>query len=122
MGTMKPCGKARRPISARQGPGCVLTENQAAVLAWIDRYVGEHCYPPAIRDVDREFGFSINGAVSYLVALQRKGFLRRGGEARARAIVITRRLDGDRFLIAGVWHQVRFIPADRLEQEWQNAG
>lgn len=70
-----------------------LTPKQRQIFAFIRRYTEEIGYPPAIRDIGREFDIkSPNGVMCHLRALQKKGFIHRdekneeehrGGRARA---------------------------------------
>lgn len=68
-----------------------LTSKQQQIFAFIRRYIQDNGYPPAIRDIGREFDIkSPNGVMCHLRALQKKGFIHRdektetqGGKARA---------------------------------------
>ncbi len=54
-----------------------LTPRQAQVLEFINDYLGEHGYPPTVREVAANFGFrSPRAAHDHMKALQKKGFLR----------------------------------------------
>ena len=71
----------------------VLTPKQQQIFAFIRRYIQENGYPPAIRDIGKEFDInSPNGVMCHLRALQKKGFIhrdekneeeQRGGRARS---------------------------------------
>ncbi len=70
-----------------------LTQKQQQIFEFIRRYIQENGYPPAIRDIGKEFDIkSPNGVMCHLRALQKKGFIhrdekneeeQRGGRARA---------------------------------------
>lgn len=58
-----------------------LTDQQARVLAWIEANAA--MYSPTVREIAAAFGFrSPNGVECHLVALERKGYLKRHGTAR----------------------------------------
>lgn len=58
-----------------------LTEQQARVLAWIEANAA--MYSPTVREIAAAFGFkSPNGVSCHLVALERKGYLKRHGTVR----------------------------------------
>jgi len=125
-------GVKPRRVKSRQSPtvaGGVLTEIQAGVLAFIDGFRCRRQMPPTVREVMEEFGFtSTNGAYCHLLALARKGFLRRDGvpgrNRGLRTLVVAGRRDGFRVLVNGEWRGVlvempggevrRFIPAEVL--------
>lgn len=55
-----------------------LTDRQAAILETIRRSIRERGFPPTIREIARATGIkSTNGVNDHLVALERKGFVRR---------------------------------------------
>lgn len=68
-----------------------LTSKQQKILAFIQGYIQQNGYPPAIRDIGDHFGIvSPNGVMCHLKALQKKGYIQRdeknehrGGRARA---------------------------------------
>lgn len=62
-----------------------LTARQREVLAFISSYLGEHAYPPTIREIAEHFGISVKGAYDHVKALEKKGMLRLG-ENRSRAL------------------------------------
>lgn len=67
-----------------------LSPRQAAVLAYIERYIAEHGYSPSFKDIGGALGIrSTNGVNDHLRALQRKGYLRRG-EQKSRAFAPSR--------------------------------
>lgn len=54
-----------------------LTKRQMQVLEFIDGFVGDHGYPPTVREVAARFGFrSPRAAHDHMKALQRKGYLK----------------------------------------------
>ncbi len=71
-----------------------LTAKQQLILAFIQRYIQENGYPPAIRDIGDHFGIvSPNGVMCHLKALKSKGYIHRDEKnehrsGRARAITI----------------------------------
>ncbi|HUV05112.1 MAG TPA: transcriptional repressor LexA [Armatimonadota bacterium] len=66
-----------------------LTEKQRSVLNFVIRYIAQHGYPPAIREIGANFGIrSLRGVTVHLDALQRKGFIRR--ESTSRSIQVLR--------------------------------
>jgi repressor LexA len=68
-----------------------LTANQRRIFEYIQGYIAENGYPPAIRDIGKAFDIaSPNGVMCHLRALQKKGYIHRdeknderGGRARA---------------------------------------
>ena len=61
-----------------------LTGRQEAILAFITRYVEQHGYPPAIREIGPAFGIkSLRGVTIHLDALERKGYIRRESTSRS---------------------------------------
>jgi len=55
-----------------------LTKNQKSVLRFILKNIRDVGYPPSIRDIGDEFDMkSHTGAVRYLEALEKKGYIRR---------------------------------------------
>lgn len=74
-----------------------LTYKQRKMLGFLCWYIGENGWAPTLQEICREFGFlSTNAASSYLVALERKGYIKTGvGKARAIAIVRLPAVDGD---------------------------
>lgn len=64
----------------------VLTKRQGEVLAFIERYSGEHGYPPTVRDIGRALGLSSPSTVhTHLAKLEQVGALRRD-PAKPRAL------------------------------------
>jgi hypothetical protein len=65
-----------------------LTPRQEEVLAMIRRSIAERGFPPTLREIGAELGFtSTNAAHDHLCALERKGRIRRDG-LKSRAIVL----------------------------------
>ena len=64
-----------------------LTDRQRQVLSFISAYIGEHKYPPAVRDLAGHFAISTKGAYDHLKALERKGYIR-CADHRSRAIEV----------------------------------
>jgi repressor LexA len=61
-----------------------ITKRQKTVLEKIKDFMMENSYPPTIRDIAREFGFSSPKAVTdHLKSLERKGFIERNSLARS---------------------------------------
>ena len=61
-----------------------LTKRQESILAFIIRYVGQHGYPPSIREIGPAFGIkSLRGVTIHLDALERKGYIRRESTSRS---------------------------------------
>jgi repressor LexA len=55
-----------------------LTKRQQLVLEYIQESIQEHGYPPTLREIGAHFGIrSTNGVNDHLLALERKGYLRR---------------------------------------------
>jgi repressor LexA len=55
-----------------------LTKRQQLVLGFIQESIGERGYPPTLREIGAHFGIrSTNGVNDHLLALERKGYLRR---------------------------------------------
>ena len=66
----------------------VLTERQAAILAFIKDFAQDHGYPPTIPEIQKEFGIkSPNGVNNHIKALTKKGYIKRDS-SRARALEI----------------------------------
>lgn len=64
-----------------------LTGKQRVVLDYLIRYLGEHGYPPSIREIGKALGInSLRGVTVHLDALSRKGFI--GRESTSRSIRI----------------------------------
>ena len=64
-----------------------LTDRQAAVLAYVKKYVAKYGYAPSLRAVAERFDMQHTGVVGHLKALQTKGYIRRD-KGVARSIVV----------------------------------
>ena len=63
-----------------------VTKRQAEILGFLRE--GMRPASPTIRDICKHFGFrSPNGALCHIVALERKGLIRRSGQARGYEVV-----------------------------------
>ena len=83
----------------------MLTENQAAVLAFIDRCIHENQRPPSLREIAEEFGWSgTNAVASHLVYIRKKGFLKME-PFQSKTMQILKHRDGNRVLIKGRWFE-----------------
>lgn len=65
-----------------------LTSRQRDVLAFVRGYLDAHGYPPATREIARQLDITDTAAHGHLVAIERKGFLRRA-PGIARGITLT---------------------------------
>ncbi|MBI3324762.1 MAG: transcriptional repressor LexA [Candidatus Omnitrophica bacterium] len=66
-----------------------LTERQRRVLRTIEEWIGEHGYPPTIRELGQRLGIrSLRGVTTHLDAIVRKGFLIRKRAARGLRVLI----------------------------------
>jgi len=54
-----------------------LTIRQQKILDFIVTYIKDVGYPPTIRDIARDFKMSSKGAYDHLVAIEKKGYVRR---------------------------------------------
>lgn len=78
----------------------ILTDRQKEVLDFIQKSVEKQGYPPSLREIGRHFGMAgTRGAEKHLLALTKKGYLRKG--AGARALEITGRPHGRAIPIVG---------------------
>lgn len=65
-----------------------LTTNQRNVLEYVQRFLQENGYPPTLREIGLGASIkSLRGVAIHLDALQRKGFIERGSQARSIRIV-----------------------------------
>jgi repressor LexA len=62
-----------------------LTNRQRKVLDFITNYLRDTGYPPTIREIAGEFRISSKGAYDHLLAIEKKGYIRRDS-AKPRAI------------------------------------
>lgn len=59
------------------------TDRQLEILSFISSYWTSMCRTPALRDIARHFGFSVKAAYDHVHALEKKGYIRKTGYARA---------------------------------------
>ena len=64
-----------------------LTKRQQQVLDFIINYLKNTGYPPTVREVGKEFKISSKGAYDHLVAIEKKGYIKRN-PTKPRAIEI----------------------------------
>ncbi len=64
-----------------------LTGKQQEVLDFIKDFIGDNKYPPTIREVADRFSISVKGSYDHIKALEKKKYLRCGGN-RSRAIEV----------------------------------
>lgn len=70
--------------------GADLTDKQRQVLGFIERQTREVGYAPTIREIGRQFGIrSTNGVNDHLLALEKKGYLKREGQ-KSRTLRVVR--------------------------------
>ena len=62
-----------------------LTNRQQRVLDFIINYLKDMGYPPTVREIANEFKISSKGAYDHLIAIEKKGYIRRD-PAKPRAI------------------------------------
>ncbi len=53
----------------------VITKRQQEVLAFIKRFIGEHKFPPTMREISENFGISVKGAYDHVKAIEKKGYI-----------------------------------------------
>lgn len=68
----------------------LMTQRQRQILDYIKEYVGDHSFPPTIREISERFEISVKGAYDHVKALERKSAIRCNTN-RSRAIEV---LDG----------------------------
>lgn len=63
-----------------------LSQRQRDTLAFIERFIATHGYPPSLREMAEALGIrSTNGVADHVRALEKKGYLERT-ESRSRAL------------------------------------
>jgi len=73
-----------------------LTARQRQILDFILEQIDQHGFPPTIREIGGQFGIcSPNGVRDHLLALQRKGYLKRVAE-KSRSLEVAAELRRDR--------------------------
>jgi SOS-response transcriptional repressor LexA len=106
-----------------------LTERQQEILDFIRAYVAEHGYPPIVREFAEPFGFSFQGAVRHINALERKGYLSRtrnkqGVQARTLSLARSERPVSSEgltyFLLPYSPSALRGVYAEPVEIGWRN--
>ncbi|HDQ72493.1 MAG TPA: transcriptional repressor LexA [Chloroflexi bacterium] len=76
-----------------------LSERQQNILAFLNRYIGQHGYPPSIREIGDAAGISSTSVVSYnLDRLEEKGYIDREPDV-SRGLRLTS--DADAYVDAG---------------------
>lgn len=53
-----------------------LTERQKKVIEFLKSFMGDHGYPPTMREIGNHFGFTWPAARGHLTALEKKGVIR----------------------------------------------
>jgi len=72
-----------------------LTTRQREVFDFIRSFIRIKRYPPTIREIAVNFGFSVKGSYDHVKALQKKGFIRCAGN-RSRAIEVVADSEAER--------------------------
>jgi len=72
-----------------------LTTRQREVFDFIRSFIHSKRYPPTIREIAVNFGFSVKGSYDHVKALQKKGFIRCAGN-RSRAIEVVADSEAER--------------------------
>lgn len=60
----------------------MLTERQRRVFDYLVEFLQERGYPPTLSEIAQKLGLSRVGAMKHLLALERKGYIRRSRRAR----------------------------------------
>ena len=82
-----------------------LTKRQQEIFEFVKRYVGDHGYPPTVRDIGKAIGLTSSSTVhAHLANLERLGLLRRD-PTKPRAIDL-----GDRRAVRASDGDVRMLP------------
>jgi repressor LexA len=69
-----------------------LSDRQRRILDFLERYTGDHGYPPSIREIGQSAGISSTSVVDYnLRALEREGLIRRDREVSRGLGLVARR-------------------------------
>src|SRR3989449_5075903 len=67
----------------------MLTDRQQAIWSFLTEYVGQHGYPPTVREIGEEVGLASPSTVhAHLANLERAGFLKRD-PTKPRALELT---------------------------------
>jgi len=72
-----------------------MTARQREVFDFIRSFIRSKRYPPTIREIAENFGFSVKGSYDHVKALQKKGFIRCAGN-RSRAIEVVADSEAER--------------------------
>lgn len=76
-------------MAGRERNAVTPTSRQRAVLAYLHAFTERNGYPVSVRELCREFGWnSTHSAVCNLLALERKGLVRRAKKV-SRGVVVT---------------------------------
>ena len=95
-----------------------ITQRQRMVLDFIVRHSNVFGYPPTLREIGRHMGIrSTNGVNDHLMALERKGYIRRDMGALSRAIELVRNSDGQRIHVVVVTSTDLSILAEHRAEE-----
>jgi len=54
-----------------------LTEKQKNVLKYIKGYIIKNGFPPSVRDIGENFNINVGAVQGFLLALQKKGFVKK---------------------------------------------
>lgn len=82
---MNACPACGQPVG-RRAP---LTRFQSRVLAYLREHIERHGYAPSFKEAGEALGRAEGTIHGHVVALEEKGYLRRGPRASARSIVLT---------------------------------
>ncbi len=108
----------------------MLTERQQAILDFINEYVGEHGFPPSVREIGRHFGIYPATVQDHISALERKGCLRKK-RFQSRTLSVSapsRRQPGGIPIVGKVAAGVPLLAQENIEdmiqlpKEWAPAG
>ena len=58
-----------------------LTERQERIYQFLHDYIVHEGFAPTIREIGKAFGFSNNGVLGHLTALEKKGWITRKSKA-----------------------------------------
>jgi SOS-response transcriptional repressor LexA len=66
-----------------------LTAREVAALGFLHRYISGVGYPPSVRDLVEEFGWSLSGTQYVLQGLAAKGAIRRDPKVPRGLVILT---------------------------------
>ena len=67
-----------------------LTDRQQQTLVIINSFIAEYGYPPSLRQIGEKLGISGTlGVMKHLVALEKKGYIRRQGKSSRGIVLVT---------------------------------